>query len=138
MKNEKGYILLLALVIVFLITFAIIGLTTRTTQASFLAAKRAATARAFSLAESAAMEGYWCLVANPTYRVDNQERHWDNDNGWYRFSIIDATSSDTNDDLSLKVLGEGFVGNQQRNVRLNLSRLDLNATFTIAKWQEAN
>ena len=135
MINDNGYVLLIVLVIVCVITLAIIGLTTRTTDASFLAAKRVGTVQAFSLAESAAMEGYWYLVADPTCRV-NQERHWGNT--WYRFSIIDSTPLDPNDDLSLEVLGEGFAGNQQRSVRLVLTRPALNTTYTIDTWQEDN
>lgn len=136
MKNEEGYILLIVLVIVCVITLAIVGITTRTTQASFLAAKRVGTIQALPLAESAAMEGYWYLVGDPTYRIINQERHWGS--SWYRFSIIDSTPLNPNDDLSLDVLGEGFTGNQQRSVRLILTRPDLNATYTITSWSEDN
>jgi type II secretory pathway pseudopilin PulG len=132
MKNENGYVLLIVLVIVCVITLAIIGLMTRTTDASFLAAKRVGTVQAFSLAESAAMEGYWYLVADPAYRVINQERLWSTDK--YSFSIIDSA----HDDMHLEVLGAGFVGNQQRSVRLTLSRPDVSSTYSIDTWQEDN
>lgn len=135
MRNENGFVLLLVLVIVCVMTLAVINLTTRTTQASYLAAKRATAIQAFPLAESAALEGYWHLAARPTFRL-NQERHMSG--GWYRFTIIDPTPSVLDDDLSLEVLGEGFVGREQRSVRLRLTRGDLNASFVIDSWWEDN
>ncbi len=133
MNKDDGYILLLVLVIVCLITFATIAITSRTTQASYLAAKRASVIPAFSLAESAALEGFWYLVNDPTCRM-NQERHWGNT--WYRFTIIDLTPG--TDDYDLEVLGEGYTGNQQRKVRLVLHRPDLSSDFTISLWSEDN
>ena len=135
MKKENGYILLLVLVIVGVISFAIIGLTTRTTEASFLAARRVGNIQAFSLAESAAMEGYWHLVTDPAYRT-HQERQWGNDK--YSFQIIDSTPSDPTDDTTLEVLGEGYSGNQQRKVLLVLIRQNLTSTFTMSSWSEDN
>jgi type II secretory pathway pseudopilin PulG len=135
MKNESGYILLMVLVVVGVISFGIIGLMTRTTEASFLAARRARNIQAFSLAESAAMEGYWYLVNDPTYRT-NQVRQWGNDK--YSFQIIDSTPSDPNNDIILEVLGEGYIGNQQRKVRLVLARPDLNSTYAMSSWSEDN
>jgi hypothetical protein len=136
MKNDKGYILLIVLVIVCVITFAIVGLTTRTTEASYLAAKRSGTVRAFSLAESAAMEGYWYLTADPNCRT-GQERHWNSE--WYRFSIIDDSPlDDPSGDLSLVIIGEGHVSNEQRKVKLVLTRLDQYTAFTLNSWQEDN
>lgn len=135
MKNENGFVLLMVLVIVCVMTLAVINLTTRTTQASYLAAKRATAIQAFPLAESAALEGYWHLATRPTFR-QSQERHWSG--GWYRFTIIDPTPLVFDDDLSLEVLGEGFVGREQRRVRLRLTRGDLNAGFVIDSWREDN
>lgn len=135
MKNENGYVLLIVLGIVCVMTLAVIGLTNRTTQASYLASKRAVSVQAFPLAENAALEGYWHLVIKPNYRI-NQERHWDD--GWYRFTIIDPTPLVAEDDLNLEVLGEGFYGGEQRKVRLFLARPNLNANFTIISWQEDN
>lgn len=136
MRDENGYVLLIVLVLVCVVTFGIISLMSQTTQASFLAAKRVGTIQAFPLAESAAMEGYWSLVADPAFRTtDPLARHWGN--SWYRFSIIDDTPLDT-DDLNLEVLGEGFTGSQQRRVILQLTRLALNSSFTIRSWKEDN
>mgnify|MGYP007126045654 CR=1 FL=1 len=135
MRNENGYVLLIVLVVVCAMTLTIISLTNRTTQASFLAAKRAAAVQAFSLAENAASEGYWRLSVQPTYRT-SQERHWGR--AWYRFSIIDPTPLTADDDMDLEVLGEGFSGTQRRRVRLVLTRLDMNSDFVIDSWQEDN
>lgn len=134
MRNENGYVLLMVLGIVFVMTLAVISLTNRTTQASYLAAKRASSVQAFSLAENAAMEGYWYLATKPNYR-NNQERHWDN--GWWRFTIIDPTPLDVND-LNLEVLGEGFYGGERRGVRIFLVRPNLNTNFMISSWREDN
>lgn len=135
MKSEKGFVLLLVLVIVCVMTLAVISLTTRTTQASYLAAKRAATVQAFPLAENAALEGYWRLVSDPSYRLSG-EKHWSD--GWYRYTIIDPTPLISDDDLSLEVLGEGFAGREQRRVRLILARPDLYSGFVISSWREDN
>lgn len=136
MKNDNGYILLIVLVIVCVITFAIIGLTTRTSEASFLAAKRFRTAQAFSLAESAAMEGYWYLAADPNCRI-SQERNWDSEK--YSFSIIDdSPEDDPSGDLSIEIVGIGYAGNEQRRVRLVLNRPDQYTTYTMNSWQEDN
>jgi hypothetical protein len=116
-------------------TLAVISLTNRTTQASYLAAKRASSVQAFPLAENAALEGYWRLATKSNYRI-NQERHWDK--GWCRFTIIDPTPLNTDDDLNLEVLGEGFYGGERRRVRLFLARPNLNANFKISSWQEDN
>lgn len=135
MKNESGFVLLPVLIIVCVMTLAVISLMTRTTQASYLAAKRAATVRAFPLAESAALEGYWHLTSNPTHRLSGEKRWSD---GWYRYTIIDPTPLIVDDDLNLEVLGEGFFDREQRRVRLVLTRPDLNAGFTITSWREDN
>lgn len=135
MRNESGYVLLIVLVVVCAMTLAVISLTNRTTQASYLAAKRAADVQALSLAENAALEGYWRLTTQPTYRT-SQERHWDG--VWYRFSIIDPTPLTAADDLYLEVLGEGFSGTQRRRVRLVLTRSNLNSDFVIDSWEEDN
>lgn len=135
MRDENGFVLLLVLVIVCVMTYVVISLTTRTTQASFLAAKRANDIRAFPLAENAALEGYWQITNTPSYR-GSQERYWSE--GWYRFTIIDPTPLITDDDLSLEVLGEGFIGNRKRRIRLRLTRPNLNGVFSISSWREDN
>ncbi len=135
MRNENGFVLLIVLVIVCVITLAVINLTTRTTQASYLAAKRAADIKALPLAENAVLEGYWHLTISPAYR-DSREKHWGD--GWYRYTIIDPTPLVSDDDLSLEVLGEGFSGGEERRVRLTLHRPDLNSSFVISSWREDN
>lgn len=104
-----------------------------TINPSYLAARRTDSVRAFPLAESAALEGFWKLTRDPGFR-GAQERHWED--GWYRYIIVDATPG-TND-LILEVLGEGFDGNRERRVRLTLGRTSLDQTFTITKWSEEN
>ena len=135
MKNENGFVLFLVLVIVCVMTLVIISLTTRTTQASYLATKRVATVRTLPLAESAALEGYWHLASNPSYRLSG-EKHWND--GWYQYTIIDPTPLIVDDDISLEVLGEGFVDREQRRIRLVLTRSDLNSDFIIESWREDN
>ncbi|HHZ19632.1 MAG TPA: hypothetical protein GX391_03830 [Firmicutes bacterium] len=133
MKNEQGYILILVIAIVCIISFAIILVMGSTVNPSYLAARRVDTVRAFPLAESAAMEGYWQLTQDPTFR-GTRERYWSD--GWYRYTIVDTTPG-TND-LTLEVIGDGFAGNQQKRVRLTLRRANLNETFTITGWNEEN
>lgn len=135
MRNENGYVLVLVLVMVCALTLAVISLTNLTTQASYIAVKRAASVQAVPLAESAALEGLWQLKIAPSFR-DTREKHWSD--GWYRYTIIDQTPLVTDNDLNLEVLGEGFFGKEQRRVRLLITRPNLNADFVVSAWREEN
>lgn len=134
MKDESGYILLLVMVIICVIAFITVQVVNQVTGASFLASRRAGNVRAFSLAESAAMEGYWQLSQDPSYR-DTQERYWENE--WYQYEIIDPTPSST-DDLFLDITGIGRVNNRSRGVRLRLIRDNASDNYQIESWHEAN
>ena len=137
MHNEKGYILLLVVVMVTVIACTVVILANRTFHASFFAARRELNAKALALAENAAMEAYWQLVKDPTYRpATAQERHWGT--AWYRYAIQDSTPLDPSDDLQLIVTGQGFVRGQQRGVKLVLRRINTAVKFSIHSWAEQN
>jgi type II secretory pathway pseudopilin PulG len=134
MKDESGYILLLVMVIICVIAFITVQVVNQTTSASFLASRRARNVRAFSLAQSAVMEGYWRLSQDPSCR-ETQERYWENE--WYQYTIVDPSPGST-DDLVLDLIGLGHTDNHSRGVRLRLIRTDSSANYQIESWHEAN
>lgn len=134
MHDESGYILILVMVIVCIITMATVLLVGPTMNASFFAVRRSATVSALAMAENAAREGLSKLHDDPSFRGSG-ERFWGDE--WYRFTIIDATPGTTND-LSLDILGLGYIGNVGRGIRLSLIRTDVDAPFTIIGWAEEN
>lgn len=134
MKNEDGYVLIVTIVIICIITFSILVLTNRTVTASIFALRRADTVKALSLAESAALEGIWQLQNDPSYRT-TQKRYWTD--GHYQYSIEDETPA-TVDDLDLAVVGEGFVNDQTRKIRVKLHRDDTDTQYAIVYWQQLN
>lgn len=134
MHNESGYILILVLILVCIITTATVLLLGPTVAASFFAARRSATTSALAMAENAAHEGLWRLNNDPSFRGTGQ-RVWNNER--YEYSIIDASPGTTND-LSLDILGRGYVGSVQRGIRLRITRVNTASPFTIVGWAEEN
>lgn len=134
MRDESGYILILVLVIVCIIAIATVLLIGPTMNASFFAARRSSHVPAFALAENAAHEGLWKLNADPSFRGSGA-RYWGNER--YTYTIVDSSPSTTND-LSLDILGEGFIGSLRRGIRFRLTRTNTSSPFTIVTWEEEN
>lgn len=132
MQEEAGYVLIMTVVIIAVITMSIAVMGHRVLFGASLTMHKIETIQALPLAESAALEGLWRLNQQPDFRSGG-ERHWDD--CWYRFSIIDPTA-ETIDDLELQIIGEGFVENQRSAVRLHVTRDNPNAQFEISLWEE--
>ena len=130
-NHEAGYVLFLVMIIVVLITISSSIIINSSQIASYFAGKSAPAARGFYLAESAAQEGYYQLLLDPTFR-SGSERVWNQER--YRYTIIDPTADLT--DTTIEILGEGWVGDQMRSVRLRLTRPDPNSRFHISLWTE--
>lgn len=132
LDEERGYVLILTIVMICALTLSMIVISHRTIFASALSWRRVDSVRAFTLAENAAMEGYWQIQKEPNFRANGQ-RHLED--GWYRYTIIDLTPA-TTDDLNLEVIGEGFVKNIRREVQIRLSRSTISENFIISAWEE--
>jgi hypothetical protein len=141
--SEEGYVLILTIVVVSLLTVSVAIFANRTVFASVLANRREHKVQAYQLAESAALEGVWRVSQNPGFRqsaaentiyLDEQTlgRPW-----YYRFSVVDPTP-ETVDDLELTIVGEGFVGSYQSKVTIRIQRTTVSADYAIVSWQETN
>ena len=141
--GEKGYVLILTIVIVSLLTVSIAIFANRTIFASFLAYRREKKVQAYQLAESAALEGVWRVSQNPGFRQSTAENTFYMDeqtNGrpwYYRFTVVDPTPA-TADDLELMIVGEGFAGNYQSKVTIRIQRATVSSHYSIVSWQETN
>jgi hypothetical protein len=134
LQTENGFILILTVLAIIMITTATLIIAERTANASIFSARRAVSVQAYSLAESGALEGYWRLVQNPDLRT-NGTAYWGSD--YYSYTIIDATPGSVGD-LSLTVRGEGFQNgvSSATVVELSLTRPSTTALFTINAWHE--
>jgi hypothetical protein len=133
LQAEKGFILILTVLAIIMITTATLIIAERTANASIFSARRAITVQAYSLAESGALEGYWRLVQNPDLRT-NGTAYWGND--YYSYTI--SPSAAPSGSLTLTVRGEGFQNGVSSStiVELSLIRPSTTATFTINAWHE--
>jgi hypothetical protein len=141
--GEKGYVLILTIVIVSLLTVSIAIFANRTIFASFLAYRREKKVQAYQLAESAALEGVWRVSQNPEFRRSTAENtiyldEQTNGRPWYyRFTVVDPTPA-TADDIELTIIGEGFVGSYQSKVTIRIQRTTVSSDYAIVSWQETN
>ena len=141
MQDEKGYVLILTIAIICMMTVSVAVLANRTVFGSALALRRGQTVQALQMAESGALEGYWQLIRNPEFRTAGTGvTKVFNDavfSGRYTYRIIDNTPTNLQD-LELEIVSEGLVGRWQRKVRLRLSRSNNNTAFKKNAWQEEN
>jgi type II secretory pathway pseudopilin PulG len=141
--GEKGYVLILTIVIVSLLTVSIAILANRSFFASALAYRRERKVQAYQLAESAALEGVWQVSQNPQFRKSTAENttyldQQTNGQTWYYRYTIDDPSPLTSDDTKLSIIGEGFVGNFQSTVTINVERATPTSDYAIVSWKETN
>jgi hypothetical protein len=133
LQAESGFILILTVLAIIMITTATLIIAERTANASIFSARRAITVQAYSLAESGALEGYWRLVQNPDLRT-NGTAYWGSD--YYSYTILPGAAPPGS--LTLTVRGEGFQNGASSStvVELSLTRPSTTATFTINAWHE--
>jgi hypothetical protein len=136
MANDKGYVLILTIGIICLLTVAVAILANRTIFASALAIRREAKVQALAMAENGVREGFWQLSRNVKFRTGDSGKTKYYDQWSYHYQIIDDTPSDTTDDKVLKIKSIGSAGNQQCTITLELIRDDVNSNFAISTWQE--
>lgn len=130
-QSEAGYVLILVMIVISVLTLVTMSLLNQTVGSSFLVARRVARVQAFALAESAAAEGLWQLKLNPATR-NSQSYDWQE--GWSRYEIIDSTKG--TDDLSLTIIGTAKIGKQRVTVRFLVVRPQQGAEFRMTKWCE--
>jgi hypothetical protein len=141
--DEEGYVLILTIVVVSLLTVSVAIFANRTIFASALANRRECKVQAYQLAESAALEGVWRVSQNPEFRLSTAENtryveEQTTGQPWfYRFSVVDPTPA-TADDLELTIVGEGFVGSYQSKVTILIQRTSVSSDYTIVSWQETS
>ena len=141
MQDEKGYVLILTIALICMMTVSVGVLANRAVFGSTLALRRVQTVQALQMAESGAMEGYWQLIRNPEFRTTGSGvTKVFNDSafkGSYTYQIIDNSPSDRQD-LVLDIVSIGISGRWERKVRLRLTRSDVNSVFQKNLWQEEN
>ncbi len=130
-NSEAGYVLILVLVVITVLTLVSANLLNQTVGYSFLTERRVSSVQALALAENAALEALWELKRNPDYRGAQSYIYQE---GASRYEIIDPTWG--SNDLSLTIFGYGTVGKYQTRIRLLVARPNLQGRFTITKWLE--
>lgn len=141
MQDEKGYVLILSIALICVMTVSAGVLANRAVFGSTLALRRVQTIKALQMAESGAFEGYWQLIRNPEFRTaDTGVTKVFNDSvfeGSYTYQIIDNSPNDRQD-LVLDIVSIGISGRWQRKVRLRLNRPNVDSVFQKNLWQEEN
>jgi hypothetical protein len=141
--SEAGYVLILTIVIVSLLTVSVAIFANRTIFASVLAYRREGKVQAYQLAETAALEGVWRVSQNPGFRqspAENTKYLEEQTNGqpwYYRFTVEDPTPA-TADDLELTIVGEGFAGSYSSKVTIRIQRTTASSAYAIVSWCETN
>jgi Tfp pilus assembly protein PilX len=136
MVNEKGYVLIITIAIICMLTVTIAVLANRTIFAAALALRREERVQALAMAENGLREAFWQLSRNAEFRTAESGETKYLDQWSYNYQIIDATPADTTDDLTLEVTSIGSAGNQQCTLTLELARDAVDSDFAISAWRE--